>query len=187
MMAEAAPRTVIAAQAELEKYTRAEVDLVAELEDLHAKLREESDQLGDKILAARLEGNDDDQATRDHTLLMLSADNLMRALRSASRAKQNAEAGVLRAKAGEKRAEASKLQKEVRERMEKTKDLLAKLKEHEGARFMAEMPINQAGTGPALNTPATKSQEIAMQAYELEAEAKRYEDEAARIEKRAMD
>jgi hypothetical protein len=195
MMAEASPRTVherkpptvIEAQKEVQKYQQAEADLVDELEALHAKIREENDGLGDKILAARLEGNDDDEATRENAMLLLKADNLMRALRSATRAKQNAEAGVLRAKAAAVRGEASKLQEEVRERMQITNKLLAQLKEHECARFMAEIPINQAGTGPALNTPATKSQEIAMQAYALEEEAKRYEDEAARVEKRAMD
>ena len=177
---------VLAAESELEKYVKAEADLLAELEHLTNQLEEESEGVGDKILTAKLAGEDTDAINQNVTRTWLKMDSTRRALRSATRAKENAEAAILRAHAGQKREEASGLREEVRKRMEKTNKILEQLREHEGVKFVPPVPINPSGVGFKLNAPSTRSGEIMMQAVDLETEAKRLEEEAGRIEIRAQ-
>jgi len=78
------------------------------------------------------------------------------------------------------------LREQVKSRMEKTNKLLQELREHEGALYQAPIPIHPSGAGYECNKPSTRSGEIMMQAVELESEAKRMDEEAARIRQRAQ-
>lgn len=177
---------VLAAEEELKKYVKAEQDLIAELDDLLGKLEEENAGVGDAILAAKLSGGDADAINQGITRTWLKMDSTKRALRSASRARANAEAGILNACADQKREEAAALRAEVKVRMEKTNELLEQLREHEGVKFVPPVPIDPSGVGIKLNTPSTRSGEILMRAIDLESEAKRLEEESARIRQRAQ-
>lgn len=176
------------AQAEVEKYTKVEQDLYQELENLIEKVRASEEGIGDRVLAAKLQGNESEISTvaDEGMKAFLELDSIRKALKSASRAKEYARADVLHARADEKREEAVVLREEVRSRMEKTNKLLQELREHEGVLYQAPMPVHPSGAGYEYNKPSTRSGEIMMQAVELENEAKRLDEEAARIRQRAQ-
>lgn len=181
------PQEVLEAEEDLERYTRAEKELLAELEDLVTRLEQSEGEIGDRILEARLspEAEDPEGINQEHTRLWLGVDTTRRALRSAGKAKAYAHASILTARAHEKRREAGELKEEGRARLEITNRLLEELRAHEGAQYHPPLPIHPSGAGYAYNTPSTKSQEIFMNAAVLEEEALRLEEEASRIKARA--
>jgi len=181
------PREVLEAEQELERYTRVEQELLAELEVLVTRLEQSEGEVGDRILKARLspEAEDLEGINQEHSRLWLAVDTTRRALRSAGKAKAYAQANILTARAHEKRREAETLLEEVRERMTLTAHLLDQLTEHEGARFYAPPPADPSGVGYAINKPATRSQELSMKAADLLKEAGRLEEEAIRVRARA--
>jgi|GEM_PF-3440538 hypothetical protein len=180
------PRSLQDAEKEFEKYKKIEEDLLAELEALVTKVEEEEAGVGDRILDAKLSGGDADAINREITHTWLEVDSTRRALKSATRARTIAEAGVLHARADEKKEEAAVLREEVNTRMQKTNKLLQELREHEGVLYQAPIPVHPSGAGYEYNKPPTRSGEIMMQAVELETEAKRMDEEAARIRQRAQ-
>lgn len=181
------PREVLEAEQDLVRYTQVEKELLAELEDLVTRLKQSEGEVGDKILEARLspEAEDPEGINQEHSRLWLAVDTTRRALRSAGKAKAYAQANILTARAHEKRREAAALKEEARARLEITNRLLEELKVHEGAWYQAPLPVHPSGVGFLQNTPATKSQEILMNAAGLEEEARRLEEEASRIKTRA--
>ncbi|MFA5003130.1 MAG: hypothetical protein WC502_09185 [Methanolinea sp.] len=180
------PRSLQDAEKEFEKYKKIEEDLLAELEALVTKVEEEEAGVGDRILAARLSGEGEDRINQEVTQTWLQMDTTRKALKSATRARTIAEANILHARADEKKEEAAVLRQEVSTRMERTNKLLQELRGHEGVLYQAPIPVHSSGAGYEYDKPPTKSGEIMMRAIELETEAKRLDEEAARIRQRAQ-
>lgn len=177
------PRSVEEAEAELARFQKAESDLSEELKAITTKLMQAEDAVGDTILDARLQGDEDkiQQANSDLSHKWLAADTARRALESAKIARIHAERNVLLAKAGEKRTEAVQLRAEEAERMKKTNALLKELNDFEEARF-GPLPVpHPSGAGYQFG-PITKSQKLIEQALTLESQAKSLENQAKNLD-----